>query len=71
MGGVTDYVREALDVLGPDASASQVKRWIQRKHPNAPQGQISLALHKLRSALKPSLPVQRSSLGGDAKEDLR
>ena len=48
MGGVTDWVRRALGELGLDAPDKDVKAYIAREAPDVPQGQISLALRKLR-----------------------
>jgi hypothetical protein len=46
--GVTDWVRQALAELGPDASVKQVGDYIVSKDPSVPRSYISLALRNLK-----------------------
>jgi hypothetical protein len=51
MGNTTGWVRRALADLGPNASDKDVEAYIRDKAPEVPQGQISLALCKIREKL--------------------
>ena len=48
MGSTTELVRRALADLGSDAPDQDVKAYIRGKDPSVPEGQVSLALRKLR-----------------------
>ena len=48
MAGATDWVRRALDELGPDAPDAGVKAYVRARAPGVPESYISLALRKMR-----------------------
>jgi len=54
MGGVTEWVRQALAELGPHAPDAEVKAYIRARAPGLPDGHIGLALRKLRGRTVPA-----------------
>lgn len=50
MGRTTTWVRSALEVLGRDATNKEIKAYVQEHAPEVPQGQIGLALRRLRES---------------------
>lgn len=48
MGSATEWVRRALVELGSEAPDQAVKSYIRERDPNVPEGQVALALRKLR-----------------------
>lgn len=53
MGNTTVWVRQALQQLGADAPVAAVKAYIREKAPCVPEGQIGLALKKVRGSVVP------------------
>ena len=58
MGNTTEWVRRALAELGPDAPDQEVKAYIREKRSGVPEGQVSLALRKLRGKVVPARKKQ-------------
>jgi hypothetical protein len=54
MAGVTDWVRRALDELGPDAPDTKGKAYIREKAPDVPESPVSFALRRLRGKVIPA-----------------
>jgi hypothetical protein len=50
MASVTQWVRQALAHLGPNATPKQVTDYILSQEPTVPRGYISLAMRKLAAA---------------------
>ncbi len=48
MTGVTDWVRRALNELGPNATIREVSDFILRQAPTVPKSYISLAMRNLK-----------------------
>ncbi len=71
MGGVTGFVKAAMESLGEGATDQDVKDFIRKNHPQVPQGHIGLALRKLRSKLAttqmPDLASECQSPSGDQR----
>jgi hypothetical protein len=61
MGSTTEWVKRALTELGSGATDQAVKRYIREKDPSVPEGQISLALRKLRRKVNPVTKDQGST----------
>jgi hypothetical protein len=73
MGSTTKWVRRALAELGSDASDQEVKNYIREEDPSIPEGQLSLALRKLRGKVIPATKNQErvsQPLQGTAQGDL-
>jgi hypothetical protein len=54
MGSTTEWVRRALGELGTDAPDQEIKAYIRGKAPSVPEGQVSLALRRLRGQVVPA-----------------
>lgn len=58
MGSVATVVNMALSVLGSEARDEEVKAYIRDHYPEVPQGQIGLALRKIRFPQPKVRPVR-------------
>jgi hypothetical protein len=65
MGGVTSWVRQALQELGPGAPDTVVKTYIRAREPGVPESQIGLALRKIRGAVVLRQSTKSSTKGTD------
>jgi hypothetical protein len=61
MGGVTSWVRKALQELGPGAPDAVVKTYIREREPSVPESQIGLALRTIRGAVVPRQSTKSST----------